>query len=287
MPELPEVEVARRNVERVLKGKRLKIVYGEKDDPIVFDRQNLKTIQKTLQSAKVIGSGRKGKYFWLKLDRRPWPVFHLGMSGNIEIRKSGKDAEGWQSGELWSSPHKKTPGARLPRFCRLFLETADGAQIAYTDPRRFGRVRLAQNPLEEAPISLLGFDPLEGLPPPKDLGKILGSRKAPIKAVLLDQSLFAGVGNWVADEVLYQSRISPHRPARSLASSEIARLRSRLLSIVKKAVALEADYKRYPSSWLFQHRWGKGKESYTSRGYEIRHDTIGGRTSAWVPALQK
>jgi formamidopyrimidine-DNA glycosylase len=285
MPELPEVEVARRNLEKALRGKRIKTVYGEKNDPIVFDRQSLPVIRKKLQGARVIGTGRKGKYFWLKLDRKPWPVFHLGMTGNIEIRHSSE--EPWNSFRLWASGHKKTPLKKFPRFCRLFLAAEDGTEVAYTDPRRFGRIRLADNPEAESPISLLGFDPLFDWPSATELRQHLSTRKAPIKAVLLDQSLFAGVGNWVADEVLYQARLSPLRSATSLTLAEVRRLRTRLLAVVKKAVALDADYQRYPNSWLFRHRWSKGKESYTSRGYEIVHDTIGGRTTAWVPAIQK
>jgi formamidopyrimidine-DNA glycosylase len=128
---------------------------------------------------------------------------------------------------------------------------------------------------------------MEGLPRTAKLREILIRRRAPLKAVLLDQGVFAGVGNWIADEVLFQARLSPHRSAASLSVDEVARLRSRLLAIVRKAVDVEADYHRYPASWLFHHRWGKRKDAATAGRHRIIHDVIGGRTTAWVPGLQK
>ena len=140
--------------------------------------------------------------------------------------------------------------------------------------------------IEHQPIPL-GFDPFLGLPNARELGAILGRRRAPIKAVLLDQGLFAGVGNWIADEVLFQAGIRPHRLASSLAPDEIGRLRTRLLAIVRKAVAVGADSDRFPKGWLFHHRWGKDHNARTSAGDRLAHETIGGRTTAWVPARQR
>jgi formamidopyrimidine-DNA glycosylase len=115
----------------------------------------------------------------------------------------------------------------------------------------------------------------------------LGSRSAPIKAVLLDQSFAAGVGNWIADEVLFQARIDPRRQARSLSAGEVARLRSAIRHVVSTAVRRGSDSDRYPRTWLFHYRWGKDANATTARGQTIRHDTIGGRTTAWVPAVQR
>jgi formamidopyrimidine-DNA glycosylase len=104
--------------------------------------------------------------------------------------------------------------------------------------------------------------------------------------VLLDQTVFAGVGNWIADEVLFQARIRPHRPAAELSSSEVQRLRARLRSIVLRAVAVEAESERFPRGWLFHRRW-YGGESTTARAEAIVRETIAGRTAAWVPARQR
>jgi formamidopyrimidine-DNA glycosylase len=286
MPELPEVETSRRRVEKLFKGKHIVEVIPDNDDRIVFDQASPEEFRGAVEGARVIGTGRKGKYFWLELDRRPWPVFHLGMSGNVEIRKKKGFEKAWGGYKLWSEPSRKGLDPRILPFCRLRLIADDGSEVAITDPRRFGRIRLAKDPLAEPPISKLGFDPLIAFPTAKRLGEILGKRRAPIKSVLLDQGVFAGVGNWIADEVLYQARLSPHRLASKLDAKEVGRLRTTLLAVIRKSIAVGADYDRYPKTWLFHHRWGKTKEAQTSRKQKIVHDTIGGRTTAWVPAVQ-
>jgi formamidopyrimidine-DNA glycosylase len=177
-----------------------------------------------LRGRTVVGTGRKGKHLWLELDRRPWPAFHMGMSGWFET---------------------VPPGDEPPRFWKLAL-TAGGRRVAFCDIRRFGRVRLMQDPLSEPPISALGFDPLVGLPPAAELGRLLAKRSAPIKAVLLDQSLFAGVGNWIADEVLFQAGIRPHRLARELSKAEVAKIRRVLHAIIARAVKADADSSKFP-----------------------------------------
>ena len=125
------------------------------------------------------------------------------------------------------------------------------------------------------------------MPPAAELGRLLARRKAPIKAVLLDQGVFAGVGNWVADEILFQARISPHRPAASLGPAEVRALRAKLIAIVARAVKVGADSDRFPRGWLFHRRWGRDASAVTSRAEPIRHETIGGRTAAWVPRRQR
>jgi formamidopyrimidine-DNA glycosylase len=95
------------------------------------------------------------------------------------------------------------------------------------------------------------------------------------------------VGNWIADEVLFQARLRPDREASGLTPRETARLRARLLAIVKRAVAVDADSDRFPRSWLFHHRWGRVQNARTAAGEKITHATVGGRTTAWVPSRQR
>jgi formamidopyrimidine-DNA glycosylase len=265
MPELPEVETVRRRLQRTLRGRRIVRVQAA-SDPVVFDVVAPSDFAHALEGARVQAAHRKGKHLWLALDRRPWPLFHFGMTGWIHVdRKAAVER----------------------RFAKLIVDMDDGTRVVYTDPRRFGRIRLQDDPPQQPPVSLLGFDPLEGVPPVVELRRLLARRNAPTKAVLLDQSVFAGVGNWVADEVLFQARIAPQRPASSLTVPEARALRTALLRVVQKAVAVGADDAKFPRAWLFHHRWGKNAAALTSRGDRIVHETIGGRTTAWVPKRQK
>ena len=288
MPKLPEVETVRRKIEKALKGKRIVEVSADPGDRFLFAESSYQEVKDLLTGARLRGTGRKGKYFWLELDRRPWLLCHLGMTGNVEIRAgSGKRSEkSWGGLRLWSNKGGHSGEERL-WFCRLLLTAENGAEIAVTDPRRFGRVWLAQEPLLHPRVKKLGYDPLQKFPTALELRALLKRRKAPIKAVLLDQKLFAGVGNWIADEILYLAGIAPRRLASELKLAEVARLRARTLSVVKKAVSVDANYDHFPRNWLFHHRWGKVEGSRTSRKQKIRHEEVGGRTTAWVPAVQK
>jgi len=265
VPELPEVESQRRRVQRWLKGRRIAEV-SVFADPVVYAGQSARTVSSALRGRRVRAVGRRGKHLWLELDRRPWVAFHFGMTG-------------------WFSFYRRAE--ERPRYWKIEIVADDGRRLAYTDPRRFGRIRVQDDPPHEPPVALLGFDPLEGLPPARELAAHLARRKAPLKAVLLDQSLFAGVGNWIADEVLYQARLSPRRPAASLTRAEVRRLRDRLHDIIARAVDVNADSDRFPRSWLFHVRWGRRVGITTARAEAIIHETIGGRTTAWVPSRQK
>jgi len=114
----------------------------------------------------------------------------------------------------------------------------------------------------------------------------LRERTAPMKALLLDQTFAAGVGNWIADEVLYQAGIDPRRPARTLSRLEASRLRGRLRAVLATAVRAGADEGRYPRAWLFHRRWGRDPLARTARGARIRWETIAGRTTCWAPSAQ-
>src|SRR5712691_1120741 len=231
MPELPEVETARKLATRALAGRRI-VGVATVEDPIVYAGVSPRRLAAALRGRRVTAVGRKGKHLWLELDRRPWPAFHFGMSGSFRVY--GPDAE-------------------RPRYWKLELRTDDGARLALRDPRRLGRIRLLRDPAREPPISRLGFDVLGEIP----------------------------------DEALFQARISPHRPASSLSAAEVARLRRHLGAIVALAVKVLARKQEFPRGWLFHRRWGRESNAQTLRAEPIVHETIGGRTAAWVPSRQR
>ena len=262
MPELPEVEAQRKLVEKHLAGRTLVRVAAVRDT-IVYSGVSSRQFAARMEGRKVNAVGRKGKHLWLELDRRPWPTFHFGMGGHFEICR----------------------GRERPRFWKVELESNDGIRLAMTNPRRLGRIRLLHDPLSEPPLSLLGPDPLDELPSLDVFARMLLQRRGPIKAVLLDQKFLAGIGNWIADEVLYQARISPFRLTPSLSDAEIRRLRSRIRSVIERAVAVDARSDLFPRNWLFHVRWGKDPEARVRSG-GLAYGVVGGRTTAWVPAVQ-
>jgi len=287
VPELPEVETVRKNLEKVIKGKRVIEVHPDYEDRFVFRGPGAaEKFKMAVEGSTIRKVGRKGKYFWLVLDRKPWPVFHLGMTGNIKIRKkSGPFLSAWGGIKLWHEG-REGPEEKVLSFCRLRMTFPGDVEIAFVDPRRFGRIFLSQNLDNEPRLKKLGGDPLYSIPQASELNEILKKRKAPIKAILLDQKVFAGVGNWIADEVLFQAGISPHRLGKSLSVREVQKLREKLRHIITSAVRLEANYDRYPKNWLFHYRWGKAKGATHASGKKLQFDTVGGRTTAWVKSHQ-
>ena len=278
MPELPEVEAARRLATRVAVGRRIVDVWCA-DDPIVIEGVTPRRLAATLRGRRVRAAHRHGKHFWLELDRRPWLLMHFGMTGGLH-------APARPSPRLESS-RSASPAGWPPRFLKLRLTFDDGGELALADARRLGRIRLRDDPRREPPVVDLGFDALRELPSPARFFALLHERGAPMKALLLDQSFAAGVGNWIADEVLYQARIAPSRAARSLTRAESARLRARLRAVLATAVRARADSDRFPKSWLFHHRWDHDPLARTAAGARLRWETIGGRTTAWAPSIQK
>ncbi len=278
MPELPEVERARRQVESCALGRTIEWVECA-DDDIVLCGRNGAEVEKLLTGRRVEGVERRGKYLWMVLDRRPWPLFHLGMTGAFRT-------PGVAPLPLASSP-RKVGTEWPPRFTKIRLRLSDGGELVMTNKRRLGRIRLLENPPAEPPVSALGFDPWLDSLTEEEFGQRLARRKAQLKGLLLHQGFVAGVGNWIADEVLYQARIDPRRRANELSSEETARLFRALRQVIATAVGVDAEKERLPADWLFHRRWGRPEGAVTVTGEPIEVTTLAGRSTAWVPSVQR
>jgi formamidopyrimidine-DNA glycosylase len=279
MPELPEVERARRLVERLAVGRRIVRVRCA-DDRIVFVGVAPRAMARALTGRVVVASRRRGKQLWWELDERPWPLFHFGMTGQFLTPVA-------EPLRLAAHGKRALDTSWPPRFWKIIVTLDDGTELAMTNARRLGRIRLQHDPEREEPIASLGFDPLDELPAADAFAAALRRRKGVLKAVLLDQGFAAGIGNWMADEILYQAKIDPRRRGTELTAAEARRIHAALAEVVRLACAVDADKARFPATWLFHHRWGKLADARTARGERIEHIELGGRTTAWVPAVQR
>ena len=280
MPELPEVETVCRIMRRALVGKKIKEVEIVKDN-IIFGATPAEAIIKALEGRTVKKVGRKGKTWWIEFDKPPVLFGHLGMSG--WIRELGKKTTRLK--EHGNAPLDDEGGR--PRFLKMMVTAADGTRVSFTDARRLGRIWLSESAEKDAKIKKLGPDALNEMPEGKDFNALFNKRNAPIKALLMDQGILCGVGNWVADEVLYHAKIAPQRAGSSLTSAEFTKLRKTILEILNAAVDNGADEEKYPKTWLFHHRWGGSRGADKIGKHDIKRDTVGGRTTAWVPSVQK
>lgn len=278
MPELPEVEYGRQVASAAVVGRRISDVEVD-DDNIVFDGVAPTDVHRALIGARVEAVHRRGKHLWFELDRRPWPLFHFGMTGAFRVPS--------MEPLILEGGSKKSDPRWPPKFTKILMITDRGDQLAMTNARRLGRIRLRDDPAHESPIGDLGFDPLASMPTLAAFRVLIARRKSILKALLLDQTFAAGVGNWIADEVLFQAGLDPRRRANELTPDEVKVLHGRLKSVVQKAVSVNADAKRFPKQWLFHHRWGKNTDALTAAGDRIEFLTIAGRTTAWVPERQR
>lgn len=162
------------------------------------------------------------------------------------------------------------------------------------DLSRFGRIRLVDCPGDQirqnSPLVENGPDPVvdKDVFTEEYLRKIMRKRHVPVKALILDQAVISGVGNWVADESLYHARLHPEQYCNKFTDEEIKRLHGSITYICQTAVDLLAESDKFPDTWLFDHRWGKGKGARTlPSGEKLAWITVGGRTSCYAPAVQK
>lgn len=265
---------------RILVGNRIKEVEAV-DDPIVFEKVPSSAVEAALKGRTAKKVGRKGKFWWIQWDDGSSLLGHLGMAG--WIRHLG--AHTTRLKEHGEAPLDDETGR--PRFLKLMLVTEKGDRIAITDHRRLGRLWLGNVPEEDKRIKQLGPDAMEELPKGEKFAALYMKRNAPIKALLMDQGILSGLGNWLADEVLYHARIAPQRPASSLSATEFAKLRKAIVFVLSTAVDAGADEDKYPDDWLFHVRWGGSRGHGKLGKYDVIRETVVGRTSAWIPKLQK
>ncbi|KAI9460155.1 hypothetical protein BJY52DRAFT_1263338 [Lactarius psammicola] len=252
----------------------------------------------SLRTIKTVG--RYGKVFYLELDGEGrHPVLHFGMTGMLQLRGKMpvhyREAPRKASTE-WPPPFMKFILHIGPASSDRDENEKEVTEVAFLDARRLGRIRLCKSPLAEPPISNMGFDPILSMPDFGDFSRGVLKRACPIKALLLDQSFSAGVGNWVADEVLYRARVHPEQRANALSENQIRALHQQIRHVCTFAVEVNADDTKFPDNWLFKYRWGKGKKPKRDdkptlklpdgRPATIKWVTVGGRTSAYIAELQ-
>ena len=268
MPELPEVETTVRGLAKVLDGRRIKSVEARRAD---LRRAFPKDLGQRLTGARVVGLGRRAKYGLIHTDRDDTMIFHLGMSGSWRINR-----------------------ANLETHDHLLLETDEGTRLALNDPRRFGSVDLVPTgELDAWPaFKALGPEPMDL--DARDLQRRLAGRTAPIKLLLLDQGIVAGLGNIYVCEALYRAGIHPKRTGGSISLDRLKRLVVSIREVIGEAI--EAG-----GSTLRDFASPDGELGYFSKtfavydregqpcrcGGTVKRIVQGGRSTFYCPACQR
>jgi formamidopyrimidine-DNA glycosylase len=258
MPELPEVEVLRRQLERRLAGA---VVLATRAD---HDRYRLAGVA----GATIAAVTRRGKYLELVLDDRRRIVLHLGMTGQLCY------------------------GYRPTGHVRLRIRTSRG-DLFFRDPRKFGSALVVHAGADPKGLyGRLGQDPLDGSFDRGAAVRMLASSTAPVKTRLLTQAAVAGVGNYIADEALHRAGVHPLR--RDCDESTLARLVDAVLAVVRESVAhggvSERDYQHLDGGKGSYQRhlvcYGRAGLPCGGCGTALRRIVVGGRGSTYCPGCQ-
>jgi len=222
-------------------------------------------LARKLKGKCLIGSRTHGKRMLFQFEKETWLGVHLGMTGSLRIR---------------------TEDQLLEKHDHLALKM-DIGWLVFNDPRQFGKIEL----FESSGLPKFWDElPMEVGSPKYDydyFNSIIEKRKrGPLKSLLLVQEVFPGVGNWMADEILWKARIRPDRTAASLSGPEKKSLFRAVKFVCDGALKhIAPDYFDPPKSWLFQHRWKAGGIC-PKTGEALSRSTIGGRTTCWSAKWQ-
>ena len=277
MPELPEVETIARGLAKRVTGDGIESVWiGEKPEPL---KSPAKRIVAALSDARITSVRRVGKHIVFDLSRpsvfgsrqqkrsaKSQFVVHLGMTGKLLVVPA--DAE-------------------IERHTHAILRLASGRELRFVDPRRFGRLAVAErfDGTGSEPLDI-GFELFAGL---------FRGRRTPIKNALLNQKLLRGVGNIYADESLFRSGLRPRRRAARLTRDDLRRLYNSLQQVLNEAIAAGGssvsdyvDAEGDPGSFQFEHRvYGREGDPCVVCGTPIKRVVLAGRSAHYCPRCQK
>jgi formamidopyrimidine-DNA glycosylase len=276
MPELPEVETVRRDLDREFAGKKVKAV--EVTGTRSVRRGTKAQLSKRLVGRTVKTVKRRGKYLVVVLDSGEWLIIHLRMSG-----------------QLLSAPARNPK----PKHTHVTFDFTQGPQLRFVDPRTFGEVFVVDsaNLADEAPdVAELGWDPLEDPMLWVDFARMVLSRRQQLKALLTDQKVIAGIGNIYSDEILHVAGLRYDRLSNTLTVQEVRRLFRAILEVVHEAVAARGstlDDEQYvdlhgrPGTFQEQHQvYGReGKACLRCRD-TIERAKWSGRSTFYCPSCQ-
>ena len=277
MPELPEVEVVRRDLEREVVGKRIK---GVEVDGMrsVRRHHNRKQFITRLEGKKIIGVERRGKYLLCRLEGGDVLIIHLGMSGQLLRAKTARETCG--------------------KHTHVVITFTQGGQLRFVDPRTFGEMFVTEadalNKVSE--LNHLGLDPLETAMSWEQFGHLISQKHTKLKPLLMDQKFLAGIGNIYSDEILWGAGLKWDRMSDSLSSQEVRRLYRAMVETLQDAVKYRGstlDDEQYvdlfgkPGDYQLHHAVYARDGEYCRRcRHVIQRERYGGRSTFYCEACQ-
>jgi formamidopyrimidine-DNA glycosylase len=262
MPELPDVEVFRKYLNRTALNKKIdKVEVRDKD---VLGDHSARSLQKQLKGKKFKETKRRGKYMFIKFDKNAWLVLHFGMTGFLKYYKD---------------ENKETEHARV------IFNFANGYKLAFDNQRKLGKVDIAEGIEEFADENDIGPDVLKDDFDLDEFREIINKKRGIIKSALMDQKSMAGIGNIYSDEILFRAGIHPASRTQKLDDKQVKRLFRALKTVLKKAIEADVDPLKMPRSYLLPVR-EEGHKCPKCNG-KIKSSKFSGRTGYFCNKHQK
>lgn len=267
MPELPEVETIKNELAPHVVGRQVTDIILLWEG--IVKRPSVRDFLAGVVGQRIEGLNRQGKYLLFNLSSGEKLVMHMKMTGSLMLNSDDD------------------------RFARAIIHLDDGNRITFRDPRKFGAMWLTDD--AGSVTGKLGPEPLEVDFTPEVLAERLRNRVAPIKAILVDQSFLAGVGNMYADESLFEAKIHPMRPGGSLSKSEIERLYRAIKRVLRAAIGNKgASVRNYirpggePGTAHFEFKVAHGLgKNCPDCGTPIQRITVRNRGTYFCPKCQQ
>ncbi len=262
MPELPEVEVFRKYFNSTSLYKKISNV--EVKSKTILGKISPRSLQTRLKSHQFISTAGYGKYLFAKTDNENFLVIHFGMTGFLNYYKNTEEAT---------------------KYIRVLISFKNGYHLAFDDARKLGRIYLADDYKQFIKKKKLGVDPIREKINYSTFKEIIYGRKGSAKSVLMNQQIFAGIGNIYSDEILFHSNINPNSSFNKLKEKELKEIFKAMKNILQKAINKKAEYEQLPDEYLLHFR-RPGKDCPVCSG-KIKRLTIGGRSSYYCSKHQK
>jgi formamidopyrimidine-DNA glycosylase len=260
MPELPEVESFRRFIEKTSLGKEIEVI--KLQSPGMLLKTTATQLEKVLVGNFLQDTFRHGKFLFIKLKKEGSLLLHFGLTGDVEYRKPGEDP---------------------PERFALQLHFRDDSDFFFTDTRKMGKIALIDDVDKFIKEKKYGTDALKIKE--KDFVEKISQRKTPIKTVLMDQKILAGVGNEFSDEILFQTKIHPASATSALSEKQLKAVYAAMTSTLKESVRANANREKLQQFFFLENRKAdlkcprcKGKTGFQE---------IGGRSSYFCAKCQK
>lgn len=272
VPELPEVETIRRDLAPLVAGRTITGIEVDPGTLPLLAGVPIETLRANLVGRTIRSLGRRGKYLLFELDDGRWFAAHLRMTGRLVWRERGAPPEPYE---------------------RAVIQLDDGHDLRWSDLRKFGTWRVHAS--AEEVTAKLGPEPIDAGLTEAQFRRVLEGRRAPVKAVLLDQRRFAGLGNIYVDEALYAAGVRPDTPAGDLSRAAMGRLYRACREVLERGIAHRGasfrDYVDGQGNEGQQHMFVQvfrrtGKPCYAC-GTPIARSIVGGRATHYCPRCQR